>query len=334
MLLQGGLWASGRGGPGPPPLSPQDRAAFGWVPRGFPFPLVGLAVRVSCYPGTDQQCLVSMNLGKRGGVGSGGLFHPHFRRWKPSTSLGHTSALRLGGESGPLSSSQSRVTLGESLGCSNPSLHVGVLLPNSSGWKGLTQLFAQAPSKHAPRGRQEEGTLGRDAQTLSAKRYARNSVPLVLVSRKMWPRCRVNSWAGGLRLELRSRQHQRGCRTAIAACLASVSAQRFTGSEPEPRAQPTEAGEGLFPRPLLAAGLSGPGDSTHTSPQTKQSPLTERLQEMRASDQALQACGVWFAISTSGLGTVSVPVFGGPETVSGSLPQGRGQQRCDSFWWK
>ena len=61
----------------PAPLCPQDRAPFGWVPRGFPSPLlVRLAVRVSCFPGTDQQCLVSMNLGKRVRYGLGGPHSP------------------------------------------------------------------------------------------------------------------------------------------------------------------------------------------------------------------------------------------------------------------
>ena len=98
----------------------------------------------------------------------------------------------------------------------NPSLRMGVLLPESAGWTGLSQLPARGPSKHTPRGHQEEVTLGRDAQTLRTKNYARNSVPLVLASRRMWPRCRVNSGAGGLRPELRARQHRWG---RSAACL-------------------------------------------------------------------------------------------------------------------
>ena len=103
----------------------------------------------------------------------------------------------------------------------NPSLRVGVLLPESAGWMGLSQLPARGPSKHTPRGHQEEVTLGRDAQTLRTKNYARNSVPLVLASRRMWPRCRVNSGAGGLRPELRARQHRRG---RSAACLPRLGA--------------------------------------------------------------------------------------------------------------
>lgn len=69
-------WSPGKW---PALLCPQDRAPFGWVPRGFPSPLlIRLAVCVSCFPGTDQQCLVSMNSGKRVRCGLGGPHSPPF----------------------------------------------------------------------------------------------------------------------------------------------------------------------------------------------------------------------------------------------------------------
>ncbi|CAI9160937.1 unnamed protein product, partial [Rangifer tarandus platyrhynchus] len=173
---------------------------------------------------------LTSNAWERGcSVGSGGLIHPGSRRRKPGTSLGHTYTLRCGRESeprpedlaGPRSSSQSRVTSGESLGCSEPGFTHACPGPRFLWMEGADWALGPSPFQArttwlVPPSRQEEGTLGRDAQTLSTKNYARNSVPLVLASRKMWPRCRVNSWAGGLRPERRSRQHRRG---RSAACL-------------------------------------------------------------------------------------------------------------------
>ena len=46
-----------------------------WLPSPL---LIRLAVRVSCFPGTDQQCLVSMNSGKRVRCGLGGPHSPPF----------------------------------------------------------------------------------------------------------------------------------------------------------------------------------------------------------------------------------------------------------------
>lgn len=67
------------------------------------------------------------------------------------------------------------MTLGELLGCSNPPGFTlwGVLAPTLVDGKGLTQLFAKAPSKHGPRGRPREGTLGRDV----LKHLALNVMP-------------------------------------------------------------------------------------------------------------------------------------------------------------
>ena len=141
MLLQGGLRASSRGGWGPAPPLPSGQGSL-WA--GAPwFPLS--SPRQAGYSCVLYFQGLTSNAWERGcGVGSGGLIHS--KRRKPGTSLGHTSALRCGRESGPRPedlagphcSSQSRVTSGESLGCWNPGLRVHVLAPESYGWKGLT----------------------------------------------------------------------------------------------------------------------------------------------------------------------------------------------------
>ena len=120
-----------------------------------------------------------------------------------------------------------------------------------------------------------KGTSGHDAKILRTK----NQTPGVWLP---WPSCHKN--VAPLLSECFGRRPQPGAsllstqaRPALSACLLYVTrslvAKRFTGNEPKPRSKRNEAGSGAVSGLLLAARLSGPGDSAHTSPQTKQPPI-------------------------------------------------------------
>ena len=124
--------------------------------------------------------------------------------------------------------------------------------------------------------------MGRDAQTLSTKNYARNSAPLVPSRKNVAPA--PGEQLGG-RPRVGGRRRQRG---VCAARLSSVSAEHFRGNEPEPRAGPPRRERGHH-RAFVSGSPFRSWGLLPLSLQTKQPPLTERLQEPRASDQALQA---------------------------------------------
>ena len=103
--------------------------------------------------------------------------------------------------------------------------------------------------------------MGRDAQTLSTKNYARNSAPLV-PSQKNVARRRANSWARGLRPEGRRRQHRRGRSAACVSHACPPCRRSVSGAMNRSRGPARRGGRGAVAGPLLAAHLSGPGGSS------------------------------------------------------------------------
>lgn len=85
----------------------------------------------------------------------------------------------------------------------------------------------------------------------------------------MWSHHCRKTWAG-LQPGASLLSTQRGGPSPPGPAAIHLLAKRFTGNEPKPGSERDEVGGGAVSGLLSAAHLSGPGDPTHASLQTKQ----------------------------------------------------------------